>query len=454
MQAVNAVIGGEGSNGGIIFPPVQLCRDTYTGMAFLLDRMAATGQRVSELAATLPRYHRRFGKMPFEHGRLGALMQALENAFPGRERGACRRAEDLACGPLGPRSCVQYGADPAAGGGVALGRGDGGDVRARDGAGRRGLKCYNSTVPAFADNLECSREEALRRAGISERQLRSWEQCGLVRPTARYGIDQLIALRTLAKLRAARVPTKKIRRAVEAVRKRVRGMKDPFTDFRIYSDGQRVRVQVGGVRMESESGQLLLDFDNSELTRLIALPSREHEEHAAAVRKKQREAEVWFQKGVDLEHAGAPVEEAVHAYGNAVSLDPAMAAAMVNLGTIHFAARSWEKAEEYYRQALEASPKYALAHFNIGNLFDERGDRASALSHYLTAIEMEPEYGDAHYNLALLYQTSGQVMKAVRHWRTYLKIDPVGPWAEIARRELDKLYATTVVAGDRRKLKQ
>ena len=43
MQAVNAVIGGEGSNGGIIFPPVQLCRDSYTGMAFLLDRMAQTG---------------------------------------------------------------------------------------------------------------------------------------------------------------------------------------------------------------------------------------------------------------------------------------------------------------------------------------------------------------------------------------------------------------------------
>ena len=43
MQAVNAAIGGEGSNGGIIFPAVHLCRDSYTGMAFLLDRMAETG---------------------------------------------------------------------------------------------------------------------------------------------------------------------------------------------------------------------------------------------------------------------------------------------------------------------------------------------------------------------------------------------------------------------------
>ena len=51
MEAVKAVIGGEGSNGGIIFPAVHLCRDSYTGMAFLLDRMSETGHTISELAS-------------------------------------------------------------------------------------------------------------------------------------------------------------------------------------------------------------------------------------------------------------------------------------------------------------------------------------------------------------------------------------------------------------------
>ena len=83
MEAVRAVIGGEGSNGGIIFPRVQLCRDSFTGMAFLLDRMAQTGLPVSQLAARLPRYWRRFGKFQYEHGRLGPLMQALEDHFAG-----------------------------------------------------------------------------------------------------------------------------------------------------------------------------------------------------------------------------------------------------------------------------------------------------------------------------------------------------------------------------------
>lgn len=83
MRLAGAVIGGEGSNGGIIFPAVQYCRDSYMGMAFLLDRMAETGQTMSELAASLPRYYRRMGKMAYEHGRLGSMMQALESLFPG-----------------------------------------------------------------------------------------------------------------------------------------------------------------------------------------------------------------------------------------------------------------------------------------------------------------------------------------------------------------------------------
>ncbi len=82
MQASHAVIGGEGANGGLIFPAVHLCRDSYTAMALLLDRLSESGSSVAQLRAELPRYFRKLGKTAYQHGRLGSLMQALEENFP------------------------------------------------------------------------------------------------------------------------------------------------------------------------------------------------------------------------------------------------------------------------------------------------------------------------------------------------------------------------------------
>ena len=55
MVDVNAVLGGEG-NGGVIDPRVGYVRDSFVGMAMVLDLMAATGEPLSNLVAGLPRY--------------------------------------------------------------------------------------------------------------------------------------------------------------------------------------------------------------------------------------------------------------------------------------------------------------------------------------------------------------------------------------------------------------
>jgi phosphomannomutase len=55
MQRCNAVLGGEG-NGGVIDPRVGYVRDSFVGMALLLDALAARKLTVSALANELPRY--------------------------------------------------------------------------------------------------------------------------------------------------------------------------------------------------------------------------------------------------------------------------------------------------------------------------------------------------------------------------------------------------------------
>jgi tetratricopeptide (TPR) repeat protein len=301
-------------------------------------------------------------------------------------------------------------------------------------------------VPATAATQAYSREEVRRLLSISERQLRGWEQQKLVEPAHAYGFRELLALRTLVKLRRNRVPSVQIRRALSALRLKLRHIENPLTELKLYADGKKIRVEVDGRAMEAVSGQLLLDFDEGELCRLLEFPVKDR---VTIERDRRLTAERWFQRGLELEQTGAAAENVIEAYQKALELDPKSAGALVNLGTIHFNARRWPEAERYYREALEVDPDYALAHFDLANLYDERGDRVQALVHYESALRISPNYADAHYNLALLYQGSNQPMKAVRHWSTYLKLDPASHWATIARRELAKLRQATVLLGSR-----
>lgn len=291
-----------------------------------------------------------------------------------------------------------------------------------------------------------TRDEARRVLGIRERQLRSWEEQGLVPHLEQFAFSDLIALSSIQKLRKNRVSPQKVRQAVGAIRKKLRGVENPFKELKIVSEGRRVAVVLDGQKMEAVSGQLLLNFDSESLAGLLAFP-RGRDAAEADTAKAKREAEAWFEKGLELEQVGAPNEEIVDAYNKALEYDPSSAGALVNLGTIHFHLRAWKDAERCYTQALEIDPEYALAHFNLGNLYDEIGRSDLAATHYLGAVRANPSYADAYYNLALLCQSRGDLMEAVRHWKTYLKLDGSSTWAVIARRELEKLRRAAVLPG-------
>jgi tetratricopeptide (TPR) repeat protein len=303
-------------------------------------------------------------------------------------------------------------------------------------------------VPAPATQQAYSREEVRRRLGVSKRQLQSWEKQNLLASGGSFSFSDILALRTLVALRKSKVPAAQIRKAIQALRKHLREVENPLSELKIYSHGKKIEVQFAGQKMEPISGQLLLDFDAAEITKLLSFPGKTEGTSAAAQAwKARREAEQWFEKGLDLEQTGAPIDEVIAAYLKAAEIDPTSAGALVNLGTLYFNAKAWKEAERYYRKAVEVDPDYALAHFNLGNLYDERGDRPAALIHYAAAIRMHPRYADAHYNIALLYQSMGQPLKAVRHWKAYLTLDPGSAWAAIARRELARIKETAIVRG-------
>jgi tetratricopeptide (TPR) repeat protein len=295
-----------------------------------------------------------------------------------------------------------------------------------------------------------TRRDVCRLLKLDNRQLKSWERQQLIPELAQYNFSDLLTLKRLARLREEKAHPRRIRLALQSLRRYLKEDPQLVEDVQVYKEGRRVRIQIGKHKLEPDSGQLLFDFAEEELNKLLKLPEIAKSSAAIAERLRNKlEADRWFEQGLHLEQTGAPYEQIIEAYEKAAELDPRSAGARVNLGTVLFNGHAWADAEAQYKAAIEIDPGYALPHFNLGNLYDERGDTSEALSHYADAIRIYPGYADAHYNLALLYQHLGDVMNAVKHWRTYLKLDSTSTWAQIARRELLKLERETVVPGKR-----
>lgn len=299
--------------------------------------------------------------------------------------------------------------------------------------------CYAFFV-APVSQQSWTRKEICRVLSLEERQLRNWEKQGLISTAEQYAFSDLLTLRTLNSLREQKIPARRIRQSFRSLQDRL-GQQP--SDVKIFTEGKRIGVQYSGQRIEPVTGQLFFDFDSSNPTKTRTFAPRPEPQ------KNREQADFWFQKGLELEQMNAPVEEAIDAYKKAIELNPQAAGALVNLGTIYFHQREWAKSEQYYKGAVEADPNYSLAHYNLGNLYDERGDPDQAYVHYHAALRLQPQYADAHYNLALLHQGQGDMMKAMSHWQTYLKIDPSSQWAQIARREIDKIKQSTIVTGSK-----
>ena len=82
MLETGAILGGEG-NGGVIDPRVGLVRDSFVGMALLLEAMASRDRPISQLADELPRYSIVKTKITLLPEKIAAGMDALQRHFAG-----------------------------------------------------------------------------------------------------------------------------------------------------------------------------------------------------------------------------------------------------------------------------------------------------------------------------------------------------------------------------------
>ena len=279
-----------------------------------------------------------------------------------------------------------------------------------------------------------SRSDILRILHVTPRQLANWERNGLVTSAESYSFADLLELKKVRDLCAMSVRPATIRQSLEAMRKQAAGVEKPLLEAGAWSTAKhRVAFRHQGRLLEPIAGQFLMDF--SERERVVTstpVPTAEPS-------PSEHEAAACFARGIALEEDPNTQGEAIAEYHRVLEIEPAHAAAHINLGTLYYNRQDFVLAEKHYREAIEADPRYALAYFDLGNVLDETGRVQEAIQTYKTALQLAPTYADAHYNLALAYEKLREPRKALKHWQAYIKLDTAGPWSVHARSQIKRI---------------
>jgi tetratricopeptide (TPR) repeat protein len=105
------------------------------------------------------------------------------------------------------------------------------------------------------------------------------------------------------------------------------------------------------------------------------------------------------------------------------------------LGNYYYAVALWKRgrggensanlqeAEALLQKAVSVDPKLGEAFVQLGVLYSARGNFPQAIGAYKKAIEVNPESGEAHYRLALVYKRVGQDEKSEQELQLYKQAD-------------------------------
>ncbi|HXV85671.1 MAG TPA: tetratricopeptide repeat protein [Gemmatimonadales bacterium] len=259
---------------------------------------------------------------------------------------------------------------------------------------------------------------------LSPRQVRRFARSGFLTPSRGrrraylFSFQDLVLLRAATGLTQARVPGRRVRRALRALRRQLPEGK-PLSEVRITAENGRVLVMDGDQAWNPESGQLQLDFHVAHLA-ARARPAARRLAAAARENEAVLSAADWYRMGLDLEVSSSP--EARDAYRRALELDPHHADAHVNLARLLQELGRPADAAVHCRLALATEPFHATAAFNLGVALEDLGHTDQAIQAYEQAVGADPSFADAYFNLAALYEKAGKRAAALRNLSQYKRL--------------------------------
>ncbi len=273
---------------------------------------------------------------------------------------------------------------------------------------------------------EFDSKDLKRLFGIPASQVRSLIKAGHISPLKKagrlsYSFQDLIVLRTLRSLRAAKIPTQKINRTLREIRESLPG-ELPLSGLSIVAVGDRIVVREGQSLRESDTGQYTLALEFVEQGgELLMIDKRTNDRTSAAEENVANAAsgaiEDDFERALAREESDA--EGAIALYQACLKADARRMEARLNLGRLLHEKGRLREAESVYRGSNAAEP---LLSFNLAVLLEDLDRAGEAMAVYRHAIALDPGLADAHFNLARLYEQAGNARDALRHLLAYRRL--------------------------------
>ncbi len=226
---------------------------------------------------------------------------------------------------------------------------------------------------------EYSIRDVQRTLGLSRGMIRSLIESRYVTPklgphrSYRFSFSDLVVMRTAHDLIAAKVPARRVSRALKGLRAQLPD-DPPLSALRISAVGDRIVVQDGSRQWDAGTGQYVLDFSVSTKGAKLRMLPASRPSAGVAEDPSAGSAEEWFARACDLEEKADPA--AIRAYERAIEADAGFADAYVNLGRLLQQLRRLTEAEAVYRRGIAQAPSEALLRYNLGVLLDEMGRQA------------------------------------------------------------------------------
>ena len=135
------------------------------------------------------------------------------------------------------------------------------------------------------------------------------------------------------------------------------------------------------------------------------------------------EAEIVENLAVALMQSGR-FDEAFQAFAESIELDPELAAAYTNRGSLYVNLGRYDEARTDLTRAAALDPTNADVHYNFGILLGQQEQLEEAITAYDRAIALRPDFSAAHHNRSIDLTTLHRLDDAVASYTALLEVEP------------------------------